>query len=67
MFSALSWLNLFYNGFIVFAQGDKKRYAITAIVLACFMSIIGIAWSTTGVFSKGKRDGVFGATIAWYV
>ncbi|CAG8436927.1 12372_t:CDS:2 [Funneliformis mosseae] len=65
MLSAFSLLNLFHNGFIIFAQGYEKRYAIIAVVLACIMAMIGVDWSITGAFMRGKRDGVFGATIAW--
>jgi hypothetical protein len=68
MLSAFSWLDLFHNGFIAFAPGyDKVEYAGVAIVLALFLAIIGICWCTTGVFSHGKRDGLFSFTIAWYV
>ena len=68
MFSAFAWLDLFHNGFIAFAPGyDKVEYASIAIVLTWFLAIIGICWCTIGVFSHGKRDGVFSFTIAWYV
>ncbi|CAI2162944.1 13827_t:CDS:2 [Funneliformis geosporum] len=65
MLSAFSLLNLFHIGFIAFAQGYEKKYVIIAILLACIMAIIGVAWSVTGAFGRGKRDGVFNATIAW--
>ncbi|CAB4423460.1 unnamed protein product [Rhizophagus irregularis] len=66
MFSAFSWLSLFHNGFVAFAPGyEHDEYANIAVVLAWFLAIIGICWCITGVFSHGKRDGVFSFTIAW--
>src|SRR4051794_2636618 len=64
MFSTYSWLALFHNGLITFGF-EKVEYA--AIGLACVMAIIGFTWSFAGVFSKGRRDFIFGAAIAWYI
>ncbi|GBB99697.1 hypothetical protein RclHR1_00360046 [Rhizophagus clarus] len=66
MFSAFSWLSLFHNGLVAFAPGyENDVYANIAVSFAWFLTIVGICWCITGLFSNGKRDGVFGFTIAW--
>ena len=62
MYSAYSWLALFHNGFIAFGF-EKVEYALG---LACVMAMIGFI-GCFDVFSKGRRDLIFSASIAWYV
>src|SRR5438105_1654328 len=64
MYAGFTWFNLFHNGFIAFT--DKGEiYAIIAAICAWILAIVGFAWTTTGFFSNGLRDGVCGAAITW--
>ncbi|RIA92316.1 hypothetical protein C1645_765535 [Glomus cerebriforme] len=64
MFSAFSWLAVFYNGFIILSQYGYESVEI-AIGLAWFLAILGTFWCITGVFTKGKRDFIFSFTMVW--
>ncbi|CAG8544902.1 6777_t:CDS:2 [Diversispora eburnea] len=64
MYSAITFSNVFYNGFIAFTDMNDQ-YFIVASVCAWFLTVIGLTWALTGIMSKGRRDGVFSATIAW--
>lgn len=65
MYTGITWFYSFYNGFIVFTNMDKG-YTVVASTFVWLLAVIGFAWTTTGVMSKGRRDGVLSATIAWY-
>ncbi|RHZ63156.1 hypothetical protein Glove_332g37 [Diversispora epigaea] len=64
MYDAITCSNVFYNGFIAFTDMNDQ-YFIVASIFAWFLAVIGLAWAITGIMSKGRRDGVFSATIAW--
>ncbi|KAF0467610.1 membrane protein [Gigaspora margarita] len=61
MISAYSWFVLFQKGFIDFIY--KSEWL--TVVLVEIMALIGFAWCFNGVFSNGRRDLIFSATIAW--
>ncbi|RIB30098.1 hypothetical protein C2G38_647649 [Gigaspora rosea] len=62
MLSAYSWFVLCQKGFIDIV--NKSEWL--TVVLVEIMALIGFAWCFSGVFSNGRRDLVFSATIAWY-
>ncbi|CAG8495908.1 2451_t:CDS:2 [Gigaspora margarita] len=64
MYLGVTWLDVFHNGFMAFTT-NKETGKVLAMISAWFLAIIGFAWCITGIFSGGRRDGVFSATIAW--
>ncbi|CAG8749659.1 18784_t:CDS:2, partial [Gigaspora rosea] len=59
--------NLFMFGWLLFwgfIDIVNKSEWLT-VVLVEIMALIGFAWCFSGVFSNGRRDLVFSATIAW--
>ncbi|KAG9286692.1 hypothetical protein G9A89_012242 [Geosiphon pyriformis] len=64
MYSAFALLDLSHSLFIAFTNLDEV-YKVVACVVVWLLAILGIGWTTVGLWSGGKRDGVFGATIAW--
>jgi len=64
MFSAFSWVALFHNGFIILSQYGYENVEF-AIVSALFLAIISTFWCITGIFSRRRRDFVFGLSTAW--
>ncbi|CAG8821369.1 27893_t:CDS:1, partial [Dentiscutata erythropus] len=60
MLSAYSWFVLFQKGFIDFNYESEWL----AVMLIWIMAFIGFAWCFSGVFSNGRRDFIFSATIA---
>ncbi|CAG8446178.1 9293_t:CDS:2 [Ambispora gerdemannii] len=63
MYAAFTLLDALHGGFVAFTDTDKV-YQILACVAVWALAIIGIGWTTVGWWSEGRRDGVFGTTIA---
>ncbi|CAG8806477.1 24155_t:CDS:2, partial [Dentiscutata erythropus] len=63
MYLGITWLDVFHNGFMALTI-EKETEKVLAIISAWFLAIIGFTWCITGIFSGGRRDGVFSATIA---
>ncbi|CAG8568301.1 10785_t:CDS:2 [Cetraspora pellucida] len=64
MLLGMTFLDFFYSGFVAFTA-NKETEIILANISAWLLAILGFAWCVTGIFSGGRRDGVFSATIAW--
>ncbi|CAG8697048.1 170_t:CDS:2, partial [Racocetra persica] len=64
MYLGATFLDFFHNGFVAFTA-NKETEIVLAIISAWLLAILGFAWCVTGIFSSGRRDGVFSATIAW--
>jgi len=63
MYFAFSVFGLLYNGFVAFTDMDVK-YATWALVAVWLYGSLGFLWIVGG-FCSGKRDGIFGFTVAW--
>ncbi|CAG8463102.1 14404_t:CDS:2 [Ambispora leptoticha] len=64
MYAALTLLDVLHVGFVAFA-GTDREYQILACIAVWALAIVGIGWTTVGLWSDGRRDSVFGISIAW--